>query len=64
MGDVVNLRRARKSRNRREAEKKAQEQRAAFGRPKVERDLTTALLQKDATKLDMHQRTPLTDHDT
>jgi len=64
MGDVVNLRRARKSRERRESEKKAQENRAAFGRPKVESTLTAALLQKEAKKLDRHRRTRLSDDDS
>ena len=62
-GEIVNLRRARKSRDRRQAEKIAQENRAAFGRSKAERILTTALRQKDAEKLDAHQRTPITDDD-
>lgn len=63
MGEIVNLRRARKTRNRRDAEAKAQENRAAFGRPKDERDLTTALARLDAAKLDAHKRTPTTDAD-
>ncbi len=63
MGEVVNLRRARKSRDRREAEKKAQEHRAAFGRPRAERELTNALLRKDASKLESHRRTPPADND-
>lgn len=63
MGEVVNLRRARKSRDRREADKTAQEHRAAFGRPKSERALTAALLKKDTARLDHHKRTPFTDSD-
>lgn len=63
MGEVVNLRRARKSRDRRDAEMKAQENRTAFGRPKDERALTTALARLDAKKLDAHKRTPTTDAD-
>ncbi len=65
MGEIVNLRRARKTRDRRDAEAKAQENRAAFGRPKAERDLTTARVKLDAAKLDAHQRTQATtDADT
>jgi hypothetical protein len=63
MGEIVNLRRARKTRDRRDAETKAQENRAAFGRPKAERTLTTALAKLDAAKLDAHQRTQATDAD-
>ena len=61
MGEIVNLRRARKSRDSRQAEKTAQENRAAFGRAKAERILTTALREKDAEKLDAHKRPPITD---
>lgn len=64
MGDVVNLRRARKSRQRREQEKHAQENRAAFGRPKVEIALTATMLQKEAEKLDRHRRTRLSENDS
>ena len=42
MGEVVNLRRARKDRARREKEAQAQENRVAFGRSKAERELTAA----------------------
>lgn len=38
MGDVVNLNRYRKSRNRAEAERKAEENRVKFGRTKAEKD--------------------------
>ena len=61
MGEVVNLRRARKSRDRLDAEKLAQENRAAFGRPKAERALTTARLLKDAATLDAHKRETASD---
>lgn len=62
-GEVVNLRRARKLRERHAAEAKAQENRAAFGRPKAERVLTNARLIKDSQKLDGHKRSPPTDND-
>jgi hypothetical protein len=37
MAEIVNLRRARKARARAEAEKQAEANRAAFGRPKAEK---------------------------
>lgn len=42
MGDVVNLRRARKARDRASAEAKAEQNRIEFGRTKAERKLTEA----------------------
>lgn len=42
MGDLVNLRRARKARGRVEAQKKAQENRVAFGRTRAQRELGAA----------------------
>lgn len=42
MGDVVNLRRARKAQSRAEADKKADANRIAFGRSKAEKTLTKA----------------------
>lgn len=42
MGDVVNLRRARKARDRASAEAQAEQNRIAFGRTKAERKLTEA----------------------
>jgi hypothetical protein len=42
MGDVVNLRRARKARDRASAEAKAEQNRITFGRTKTERKLTEA----------------------
>jgi Domain of unknown function (DUF4169) len=56
MGEVVNLRRARKERVRREKDEKAQENRVAFGRTKSERDTTAALNRLDAARLDAHKR--------
>ncbi len=50
MGEVVNLRTARKAKKRADKEKKAAENRAAFGRSKVERDQaekTNARLTRD-----------------
>lgn len=42
MGDVVNLRRARKARQKRDAAGRAEANRIAFGRTKVERGQTAA----------------------
>ncbi len=54
--DIVNLRRARKARVRREKEAQAQVNRAAFGRTKIEQELGDARKQLDAAKLDAHKR--------
>ena len=56
MAEVVNLRRARKDRAKREKEALAQENRIAFGRTKAERELTDAQKRLEAAKLDAHQR--------
>ncbi len=56
MGDLINLRRARKDRARREKEETAQANRVAFGRTKAERDLTDAQKRLEAAKLDAHRR--------
>lgn len=46
MGDVVNLNRFRKARERRDAEAKAAANRAAFGRAKDEKQSTQQLLER------------------
>jgi capsule polysaccharide export protein KpsE/RkpR len=56
MGDVVNLRRARKQRDRRAKDDAAQAKRAAHGRPQAERELTAAQTRLEAAKLDAHRR--------
>lgn len=56
MGDVVNLRRARKDRVRKEASAKAADNRIAFGRTKVEKQLTEAERALDARRLEGHRR--------
>ena len=56
MGEVVNLRRARKDRARREKEAQAQENRVAFGRSKAERELTAAQNKIETPRLDAHRR--------
>lgn len=56
MGDIVNLRRARKDRKRRDADATATANRLAFGRTKAERDLTEARNDLDARRIDGHLR--------
>lgn len=55
MGDLVNLRRARKDKARREREKDAQTNRVVFGRTKPERETAKAQQALDAARLDAHQ---------
>lgn len=50
-GDVVNLRQFRKQKARSDKEKQAEQNRLAFGRTKAEKDLTNALNEKAAQKL-------------
>jgi hypothetical protein len=52
MGDVVNLRRERKKRDRVQAQTKAQENRVLFGRTKAERQLTKAQREQEQRRLD------------
>jgi|LNFM01.2.fsa_nt_gb hypothetical protein len=54
--DIVNLRQARKKRARVEREKKAAENRVAFGRPLTERRHSAATRQIQNDKLDGAQR--------
>ncbi|WP_026793075.1 DUF4169 family protein [Pleomorphomonas oryzae] len=54
MGDLVNLRRARKDRDRRRREDEAAENRAKFGRTKVEKLTAKAQDELDARRLDGH----------
>lgn len=56
MGEIVNLRRARKQRDRRVKDDAAQAKRAAFGRSKSERELTAAQAQLESARLDGHKR--------
>ncbi len=55
MGDVVNLRRARKARDRAAASEQAAENRVRFGRTKAERDRIAAQDALDASRLDGHR---------
>jgi hypothetical protein len=54
MGELVNLRRARKDRDRRRREDEAAENRAKFGRSKVEKLTTKAQDALEAKRLDGH----------
>ncbi|MGD9543643.1 MAG: DUF4169 family protein [Methylocystis sp.] len=56
MGDVVNLRRARKQRDRRVKEQAAQTSRVAHGRSKSEREATATRAELENTRLDGHKR--------
>jgi hypothetical protein len=55
MGEIVNLRQARKAKARTEADKQARENRAAFGRTKAEKKLARAEQEAAARKLDGHK---------
>jgi hypothetical protein len=55
MGDVVNLRRARKNAKRQAAERRAAANRLLHGRSKVERDLEAARDAKAGRDLDRHR---------
>lgn len=56
MGDVVNLRRAKKDRARREAAREADANRVAFGRTKAEKSLTEAERALARRRIDGHRR--------
>lgn len=55
MGDIVNLRRARKARDRASAEAQAEQNRIAFGRTKAERKLTEAKKTLAERRLEGHR---------
>lgn len=57
MGDVVNLRRARKARDRTSAEAQAAQNRIEFGRTKAERKLTEAEKTLAKRRLEGHRLT-------
>jgi hypothetical protein len=56
MGDVVNLNRYRKQKQRAERERRANEKRARFGMPRSERAKTSAERALEARKLDGARR--------
>lgn len=58
MGDVVNLRRARKAKQRAEKEAAATENRTRFGRTRAERDKAAAEAEISARRLEGLRRCP------
>ncbi|HEY1364599.1 MAG TPA: DUF4169 family protein [Xanthobacteraceae bacterium] len=54
MGDVINLRQARKSRDRQVAQRKAAANRARHGRSKTERELDRSRAAEERRRLDRH----------
>lgn len=57
MGEIVNLRRARKAKDRRDAESAAAVNRAAFGRSRTEKQGERAERELETRQLDGHRRT-------
>ncbi|MGH6978179.1 MAG: DUF4169 family protein [Brevundimonas sp.] len=55
MGEVVNLNKARKARDKAEAKRAADANRLTFGRTKAERQTTQKERDRDAAKLDGHK---------
>ncbi|WEK59316.1 MAG: DUF4169 family protein [Candidatus Brevundimonas phytovorans] len=55
MGEIVNLNKARKARDKAEAKRAADGNRLAFGRTKVERLTTQTERDRDAARLDGHK---------
>jgi hypothetical protein len=62
MGDLVNLRRARKTKAREDADRSAEVNRRSFGRSKAERHLQSAERELDARRLDGHLRPASPEH--
>jgi hypothetical protein len=58
MGEVVNLRRFRKTKDRQAAGEKAEANRIAFGRTRIERETTAKLREHEARQLDGHRLSP------
>jgi hypothetical protein len=54
--EIINLRQARKAKQRLEAAAGAEENRAKFGRAKAEREATDAEKDREARRLDSHSR--------
>jgi hypothetical protein len=61
MGEVINLRRARKARARDSAEREAAANRATFGRTRAEKEQARAEETRQAARLDEHRREPPTE---
>ena len=58
MGDIVNLRTIRKQRDRAEDARKADENRALFGRTKAQKQAEAKAAKRAETDLDNHRREP------
>ncbi len=58
MGEIVNLRRLRKHRDKRAREETAQANRAAFGRTKAERNLTETEAKLERERHEAHRLEP------
>lgn len=58
MAEIVNLRRARKQKARADKTRLADENRAAFGRPKAEKERQRLLSEQTERHLDGHRREP------
>ena len=56
MGDIVSFRRAKKAKARLAKEEQASANRAKFGTPKRERELTRAQREKELRDVDAHRR--------
>jgi hypothetical protein len=56
MAEIINLRRARKSKQRAAADADASANRAAFGRSKIEKQLTKSMNEATERRLDGHKR--------
>lgn len=59
MADVINLRTARKRKERSEKEQRAAENRALHGRPKVEKKQTRLEAEKSASFIEAHRLEPV-----
>lgn len=59
--EIVNLRKARKVRDRAEKERRAEENRAKFGRPKAERERAKSNHEIAVRRLEAHKRTDTAD---
>jgi hypothetical protein len=58
MADIINLRRARKTKARGEREKQAEANRIEFGRTRSEKEATRAEQERSARAIDAHKRDP------
>lgn len=54
--DVINLRQARKRKQRAERDRQAEDNRIAFGRTKTEKSLTRATRELEISRIDAHKR--------